>query len=148
MHRLLIIACSERKDCAAGLLPAIDRYDGPAFRVLRKYLREHAARAPSILILSAKYGLIQADRKIPVYECRLSATAAYKLRPRVMKAAGAALRAKKWRTVGICAGKDYRIALDGISELVPKGAKLYLICGGQGLRLTALRNWLRQTDGS
>jgi hypothetical protein len=72
MHRLLIIACSERKNSAVGLLPAIDRYDGPAFRVLRKYLREHAERAPSILILSAKYGLIPAGQEIPMYERRLS----------------------------------------------------------------------------
>jgi len=40
MGRLLFIACSQRKNPAEGVLPALDRYDGPAFGVLRKYLRE------------------------------------------------------------------------------------------------------------
>ncbi len=56
MTRLLIVTCSQRKNPTLGLLPAIDRYDGPAFLVLRKYLREGVGDAPRVLILSAKYG--------------------------------------------------------------------------------------------
>jgi hypothetical protein len=62
MRRLLILACSQRKNPARGKLPAIDRYDGPAFRVLRKYSRDSAANLPTVLILSAKHGLIAADQ--------------------------------------------------------------------------------------
>ena len=40
--RLLVLACSERKRAGPGLLPAAERYDGPAFRVLRAYLRTAA----------------------------------------------------------------------------------------------------------
>ena len=40
MNKVLIIACSQRKRPDAGLLPALDRYDGPAFQVLRRFLRE------------------------------------------------------------------------------------------------------------
>ena len=75
MQRLLVLACSERKVTAAGLLPAVDRYDGPPFRVLRKYLREHTG-APDILILSAKYGLIPSDQQIPYYDCRITRASA------------------------------------------------------------------------
>ena len=57
---MLILACSRRKRPDDGLLPAIERYDGPAFRVLRRYLRERPAGAPDVFILSAEHGLIGA----------------------------------------------------------------------------------------
>lgn len=146
MHRLLVLACSKRKVAAAGLLPAIDRYDGPTFRVLRKYLRELEGGAPSILILSAKYGLIPSDQQIPDYDCRLTRASARALNPQVLLAAEGALRTKKWCSVGICAGKDYQVALEGVPELVPNGVRVDVIAGGQGPRLTALRRWLSQGD--
>ena len=146
MHRLLVLACSKRKVAAAELLPALDCYDGPAFRVLRKYLREHEREALSILVLSAKYGLIPADQPIVPYDCRLTRASARALKPQVLKAAYSALRMKKWRSVGICVGKDYQIALEGISELIPDGVRVDVIAGGQGQRLTALRKWLIQSD--
>jgi hypothetical protein len=143
MRRLLVIACSEKKLAARGLLPAIERYDGPAFRVLRKYLREDPEDVPSVLILSAKYGLIAANRPIPAYDRRLTPTAARELRPQLAEALRAALRGKEWRSVGICAGRAYRAALEDVSELVPEGVRVDQIVGGQGQRLTALREWLR-----
>jgi hypothetical protein len=144
MGRLLLIACSQRKDPAEGVLPALARYDGPAFRVLRKYLREAEGTEPVVLILSAKYGLIAANRKIPAYDCRMSARSARALRPRVLDAARRVLASQRWRAIGICAGKEYQVALEGLSELIPEGARVDLIRGGQGPRLTALRNWLHQ----
>ena len=41
--RMLILACSRRKRPDEGLLPAIERYDGPALRVVRRFLREMPA---------------------------------------------------------------------------------------------------------
>jgi hypothetical protein len=146
MRRLLLIACSQRKVTAPGLLPALERYDGPAFRVLRKYLREGGGDGLSILVLSAKYGLIAADHAIPDYDCRLTRESARDLRGRVLEAARVALASAAWRAVGVCAGKDYRIALDGVSGLVPAGVAVDLIEGGQGPRLTALKKWLLQSN--
>ena len=39
--RLLILGCADRKRDSGGLLPALDRYDGPAYRVIRTFLREY-----------------------------------------------------------------------------------------------------------
>ena len=58
MTRLLIMACSARKRATEDLLPAIDRYDGPAFRVLRKYLSHAERPGLTVMILSAKYCLL------------------------------------------------------------------------------------------
>ena len=39
--RLLILGCADRKRDSSGLLPALDRYDGPAYRMIRNFLREY-----------------------------------------------------------------------------------------------------------
>ncbi len=144
VDRLLILSCSQRKAPAKGCLPAIDRYDGPAFRVLRKYLRENLPEAPTVLILSAKYGLIEADRRIPPYDRRLSRTSAERLRPQVLETVRRILRSRPWRSVGVCAGKEYRSTLNGLAELLPADVRLDLLAGGLGKRLAALRDWLVQ----
>jgi hypothetical protein len=148
VDRLLILSCSQRKKPDAGLLPAIERYDGPAFRVLRKYLRDGAPGAPTVLILSAKYGLIEADKKIPWYDHRLSGVAAERLRPAVLETARRVTGSHGWRAVGVCAGKEYQSALSGLAELLPAGARVELLAGGLGKRLAALRDWLRQDSAA
>jgi hypothetical protein len=144
VDRLLILSCSERKAPMRGRLRAIDRYDGPAFRVLRKYLREVSDDSLVIVILSAKYGLIESEREIPWYDHRLPSDSRDRLRPQVMRAARRVLLSHDWRVVGLCASKEYRSVLEGLTDLMPAGVGLDLLAGGLGKRLTALRDWLRQ----
>ena len=143
--RLLILACSQRKRPDPRPLPAIERYDGPAFRVLRKYLREGPGEAPTVLILSARYGLIESDRRIPAYDCRMSAAQAKALRPRVLATARQVFTSRRWREVGVCGGKHYRSALDGSLPVLAHGSRVVFIDGGQGARLTRLHAWLRRS---
>ncbi len=58
--RLLILSCSQRKSESLERLPAIERYNGPLFFVLRRFIREcpGQARHLDVYILSAAYGLI------------------------------------------------------------------------------------------
>jgi cytoplasmic iron level regulating protein YaaA (DUF328/UPF0246 family) len=49
-------------------MPAIKRFDGVYFRLLRKCLRERKLRNVDILIVSEKFGLIWSKDKIPYYE--------------------------------------------------------------------------------
>lgn len=63
--RLLLISCSNRKRAGYKLMPAIDRYNGPAFYVLRRYLRETDDRQLRVYILSAEFGIINARKRIP-----------------------------------------------------------------------------------
>jgi hypothetical protein len=145
VDRLLILSCSQRKVGAADQVPAIDRYDGPAFRVLRKYLREGPPETPTVLILSAKYGLIGSDRRIPAYDCRMSAARARELRPHVIATARQVFASRRWQEVSVCVGKHYRSALDGFLPLLPDGCPVVFLSGGQGPRLTRLRAWLRRS---
>jgi hypothetical protein len=140
---LLILSCSQRKASETGRVPAIDRYDGPVFRVLRRYLREGSPGALTVLILSAKYGLIESSRRIPTYDCRMSPVRARELRPRVLAALRGLLASRYWDEIGVCTGKHYRSALDGFLPLLPEGSQVDFLSGGQGPRLTRLRAWLR-----
>ncbi len=142
-HRLLVMACSATKRKVAGLLPAIVRYDGPAFHVLRKYLA-HGTDAPSILILSAKYGLLDADHPIPDYGCRITAEAAEAIRPDVLRVLGERLSQKQYEDVAFCVGHDYQKAVEGYAGLIASDTKITFIPGGQGTRLRNLRAWLRR----
>jgi queuine/archaeosine tRNA-ribosyltransferase len=59
---------TQRKRPEQGLLPAIERYDGVHFRVLRKAKREgYWPRNLEVLIVSAKYGLLELDPKAIPY---------------------------------------------------------------------------------
>jgi hypothetical protein len=143
VNRLLILSCSQSKTGARVRVPAIDRYDGPAFRVLRKYLREGPTDAPTVLILSAKYGLIDSTMEIPDYDRRMSRPRAAELRPTVLKGLSLVMKSKSWHSIGVCVGKVYRSALDGMDAIVPENARVEILGGGQGTRLANLRRWLR-----
>src|SRR5262245_29720611 len=143
MSRLLVISCSARKRPAGGLLPAIDRYDGPAFRVLRKYLREGPVDGLTVLVLSAKFGLIPCTRRIPNYDLRITRSSAGRMRRQVLGRLRAALAATTYLELGLCLGRDYRSALLGYEGLVPDATKVATISGGLGRRLSGLRDWLR-----
>ena len=141
------MSCSQRKHPTAGLMPAIERYDGPAFLVLRRYLREcgdpntvAGGAGLRVLILSAEFGLIPARRRIPFYDRRMDRHRAEALRPRASAALRAAVRRWGCGEVFVCAGSVYLHAL-GPAELCP--APLAVAAGGQGGKLTALRDWLR-----
>ena len=141
-NRLLLLACSQRKKPAAGLLPALDRYDGPAFQVLRKFTRESPGQIPDILILSAKFGLIESTKLIPDYDLKMTLKLAKKLRPSVIATLDSALKKNSWKELGICLGKDYLAAVNGLQGILPESATVRFLQGGLGKRLSALHQWL------
>lgn len=65
MRQSLILACSATKRQHPGELPAIARYDGPAWRTLRANM---GCEILPPFVLSAKFGLISVYREIPNYD--------------------------------------------------------------------------------
>jgi len=85
-RHLLINSCSDKKNTHPGLLPAIDRYTGAWYGVINKLKRE--GRFPDnldILIISAKYGLIDSDKKIENYDRKMDSSRARERRDSVIK---------------------------------------------------------------
>lgn len=106
-RQLVVLGCSATKVDAAGVLPAINLYDGPVYRVLRAFLREYRWPDPlSVAVLSAKYGLIGGLAHIATYNRRMTAHRAKVLNPTVT-AALQRLGSGHGR-IDLIMGRDYR----------------------------------------
>ena len=141
---LLLLACSQRKRSDAGLLPAWDRYDGGAYRVMRK-LRRHGTWpfTVDIYILSARFGLIPATKPIPHYDQRMTPDRARALRPQALQALEDVLASGEYEVLYLDLGRDYLPAVEGWEALARKyNLTVYQARGRIGERLRALREWL------
>ena len=142
---LLIMACSQRKRPDPGLLPAIERYDGGSYRVLRKIKRE--GRWPDnldVLILSAKYGLIEASTPIADYEQRMTRDRANQLRFQVTQTLQTyASPHKTYEEVYVDLGQDYRFAFENLEKMFDHSSITYAK-GRIGQRLASLKYWLTE----
>lgn len=152
--RLLILACSQRKRPDPGLLPAMERYDGPQFQVLRKFLLEQSTKAQPVdtFILSANFGLISANQPIPNYDYKMSSQRAQELQPQVLCELEQVLQVNHYNELFISLGQNYWQTLAGYERLVPAKTKVVVAQGSQGGRQAALRRWLynglaEQPDG-
>lgn len=144
MSRLLLLACSERKRLNPGQLPAIERYDGPAYRVLRRYVHSTLHEIPDIYILSAQYGLIPGNQPIPAYDRLMTPERAQELRASTASRLQQLEPGTRYRWIFIHAGAVYREllaspALGGLSR-----GQLMTAAGSQGVQLAHLRSWLYQ----
>jgi len=144
MRRLLVLNCSEAKVEGTGPLPAIKRYDGPAFRVVRRFLREaqESVLDIGIYVLSAKYGLIPANREIECYDERMTPERAMALRETTSGQLEQALAKHRPIQVFLSLGRDYLHAIEGYEEFLPAGVEVVCSREPSGKKLTALKTWL------
>jgi len=141
--RCLVLSCSQAKRGDIALLPAIERYDGPAFRVVRKFLREASSELQNVhvLILSAKYGLIAADEPIADYDQQMTAARAQELHDKLLKAFKERVVQADYNEVFLSLGRNYLAALDGCEALLPSQV-LIVSQSSLGKKLAELRAWL------
>jgi len=139
---MLILACSQRKRPDKELLSAVERYDGPAFRVLRRFLRENLSRTPDILILSAEYGLIPHDLPIAAYDRKMTAVRAHDLRPLVLAELERMTASRSSPEILVFAGKQYLSALHREESSLLQNASIRVCAGTLGRKLGELHDWL------
>ncbi len=139
---LLIVACSQRKRSDPGLLPAIERYDGGSFRVLRKAKREgYLSQNIDVLILSAKYGLIAANTLIPDYEQRMNRNRAVELKSQVIQTLKHCANQVDYTEVYLELGQAYYLAMEDIQQIFNL-CNVIVAKGRIGERLCNLKSWL------
>ncbi len=139
MCDLLLLGCSATKRSAPRRpMAALERYDGVFFRVLRKWLRCNEGVSPTVLIISARFGLIEAATSIPNYDQRMSAIRAAELAPQVQSAVREHLKRKLYRRIFVNVGQDYLATLTGIEEL----SSASWANGGIGQRARQMKQWL------
>jgi hypothetical protein len=114
---LLLVTCSRRKRPDPGLLAAIERYDGGTFRVLRKARREgYWPEALDVLIVSAKYGLIDASTPIAFYDQQMTPARARALEIPVKRTLETYASQKPYHDVYADLGRRYRLVLVGLKQ--------------------------------
>lgn len=122
-------------------MPAVERYDGPAFRVLRRYLQRQQNGSPDVFILSAKWGLISGDTPLPYYDQRMTARRATVLRERVRVLLRAVLKPKP-SEIFFLMSESYFQLIDLLEISRITDAHIYAVRGGRGQKLSALYDWL------
>ena len=146
MTRCLILSCSQTKVKTPGKLPAIRRYNGPPFRVLRKYLTDappaDSPDAVDIFILSAEFGLIEGDKPIPCYDRRMTPQRAEELRAGVLQTFAARIAPKHYTDLLLSMSKIYLLALEGFETSLASDAAVAISNGGNGQKLATLKAWL------
>jgi hypothetical protein len=143
MQRLLILSCTERKRHDLGLLPAVERYDGPAFRLLRRF-RKQSSESLEVYILSAQFGLIHCEELIPYYDQMMTPHRATELEPQIgerfrhiFRGAHHGEQAKS--QLLFCMGRVY---FDVLKDSVPTGMLVEHAPGPIGKKLSKLHQWL------
>ena len=140
---LVILGCSARKKQTSRLLPAIDRYDGPTFQVLRKHLRATPGRSPDACILSGRFGLIPGGFLIPRYERQARDEDCVQLGPRVDSQLKEILDDVQPERLFVSVGGRYwRLIENTLLREVPASG-LVVAVGGIGGRGSQLLHWLR-----
>lgn len=126
--RLLLVSCTRKKSSAPR--KAINVYDGPYFRVIRKRCSPDADI--DINIISAKYGLLDADDEISPYDHEMTAKDAKIYKQAYEKYLGELF--SEYSTVTFCGSKLY-------ASVLPE-TNAYIIKGRRGIQLHLLKEWL------
>lgn len=142
---LLLLACSQRKRPDPGLLPAIERYDGVNFRVLQKAKREgYLPENLDILILSAKYGLIEASSLIECYDLKMTKQRAIELQAQVSQALDNYLSKSSYDEIFANLGKMYLTAIASSDKISQLNENVIYATGGIGQKMAQMKKWLHQ----
>jgi hypothetical protein len=141
-----VLACSSRKVSSAGLLPAIERYDGVAYRVVKRLQRlGQYPKDVDLLIISAKYGIIQYDHPIPTYDLRMTPEQALEQAEENHNILSRFLHGRSISEVFISAGKEYLLGLEPFDAWRGE-VRVRTNKGKIGLQLKALKDWLLWGD--
>lgn len=140
---LLIISCSQKKVTNPNLLPAIERYDGPSYKVLRKIMnRSDYNNSLDIAIISAKYGLLNPNEMIRDYDLKMNAKIAATIQKKVVSALRKQILKKKYENIFINMGENYMLAIDGFDKNMQSKPKIEYAKGKIGERLSKMKKWL------
>ena len=146
-RRLLILGPSFRRDKSDGVLPAVERYDGLFFRIVRKYLS--IVRDVDVLVMRDDLVLVDSRAPLPYSPPEGEKWGSRSLSEDIIKKAGERnivvfsekLMKGRYLEIFVAMGKRYAKALPDLSQfdvkvIFPVGG------GGQGPKARALKEWL------
>ena len=138
MSSLLIMSCSKTKKHLDNV-PAIELYDGQAYRVIRK----NSAENLEILIISAKYGLLRSTDIISYYDQVMTVSQAAGMRKEVSAGIMNIVSREDFRRIFIILGFPYNLAVsEELMGFLDENFYLQVAHGPIGKRLHQLKEWL------
>ena len=148
VQRKLILSCSKRKILNQEVVPAIERYDGVAFRLLRRYLR-NSNDDLEIYILSARCGLIPHTEKISYYDSKMTLIEARQLKSKILQQAEKLFLCKNFleqKRIFINLGHNYFESFSGVYAILAEQCDITTASGSSGRRLAQMHDWLYGED--
>jgi len=139
---LIIVSCSKKKKNLGKNVPAIELYDGPVFKILRKFSTLKKFDRLDILIISAKYGVLKYTDKINYYDEKMNQSKAKVMKPQIMKKISDFLAVNNYEEIFINLGKNYSVSIEGLENLVDSSCKIIYAKGRIGERLKQTKEWL------
>lgn len=133
---MLILPCSKQKK-QVSTAPALELYDGPFYRVLRKNMPLNL----DVFILSAKYGLISSNKIISNYDQMMTLERAHELEDDISIELKEIFKKDQYDDIFINLGKIYMLALEKSENLLSR-YNVTLADGQIGERLHQLKGWL------
>jgi hypothetical protein len=151
-ERLLVISCGISKSDAPGNIPAIERYTGPRYNELRKWIAANPGQEPQVVILSGKFGFIPGRRLIPDYNQPMTPNHADRLVRDGAAENGAMDAAHRYRDgyrdVFIVGGGEYTAPINAtVTQLVQAGvihpdAAINRSQGNPGVQKKQMMDWV------
>lgn len=144
MARLILLSASRRRSSNLEPLPAIERYQGVYFRVLKKYLREGRLKDTDILIVSEKFGVLRPKDLVPYhkpFEGKLGKEEVQKARQANLTKLAETLSEKQYSEIFVVCGREFQKLIDSFQNLT--NTKV-VFCEGAGLGPKAqnLKKWI------
>lgn len=148
---LVCMPCSERKRSIGA--SAAELYDGPLWQTLRCYLGQ--IPPANVLVVSGKYGLVDAGTRLDPYEQLLDASKAAAIICREILPVALAHSRRRSRPYGLVIvagvnlyGAVYSALIDAFRDkaLIMPGTEIRRVIGGIGEQRSQLGRWLRQAS--
>lgn len=141
MRRLVIVSASQRRVPDPESIPAIERFDGVFFRILRKYLREGKLKGVDILVVSDRYGILQADDLVPLHHPVDKIRATEGARASNLARLKKMLRKASYSEIYVVCGRDFQAFIRGFEEFAGTAVTY---CKGPGLggKARSLKLWI------
>lgn len=142
MGYLLVQSCSDTKKDVSGSVSAFDLYEGYFFKIIKKAFRtERIDSMVDILVLSAKYGVVEPDEKIEYYDKRMGVEQAKNINNRVIESISRRAERGGYNEIWINMGEKYRKAIEGLEKEVSIPVD-YIEGSGIGEKGSELKNRL------
>jgi hypothetical protein len=141
LRRLVIVSASLRRVPDPDSIPAIERFDGVYFRILRKYLREGKLKGADILVVSDRYGILQADDLVPFHHPADKVKATEDARASNLTKLRKMLGKASYSEIYVVCGRDFQAFIKGFEEFADTPVTY---CKGPGLggKARSLKLWI------